>query len=101
MSVVVRIKIAGSGYLDICTCRNNYESVDSCTLEIAEDGLLALQIMRFLFSMPVVYQPHPAAMPTALQAGHVHAKLDHAQYNKLKSWGNPRYAQSARGVCAP
>ena len=36
-----------------------------CTLEIAEDGLLALQIMRFLFSMPVVYRPHPAAMPTA------------------------------------
>ena len=36
-----------------------------CTLEIAEDGLLALQIIRFLFSMPVVYRPHPAAVPTA------------------------------------
>ena len=29
------------------------------TLQIAQKGLLALQIVHFPFSMPVVYQPHP------------------------------------------
>ena len=28
-------------------------------LGIAQNGLLALQIVHFLFSMPVVYRPHP------------------------------------------
>ena len=28
-------------------------------LQIAQKGLLVLQIMHFLFSMPVVYRPHP------------------------------------------
>ena len=29
------------------------------TLRIAQNGLLELQIVHFLFSMPVVYRPHP------------------------------------------
>ena len=28
-------------------------------LQIAQEGLLVLQIMNFMFSMPVVYRPHP------------------------------------------
>ena len=57
----VATKIARSPVLGICTCCNYHKLVDIsgktcfCALGIAEHGSLALQIMHFLFSMPVVY----------------------------------------------
>ena len=48
----------------ICACCNYHELVDFgenwflCTSN-SEHGSLVLQIVHFLFSMPVVYRPHP------------------------------------------
>ena len=53
--------------LSICCCRRRrrhenrqISSFRHYMLRIAENGLLALQIVHFLFSMPVVYRPHPS-----------------------------------------
>ena len=59
----VATKIIRSRVLGICAWCNYYELVDigeklvSVRFEIAECGSLALQTVRFLFSMPP--QPHP------------------------------------------
>ena len=80
-------KIARSWVLGICVCCNYHRLVDVgeklvCLLRIAEHGLLALQIVHFLFSLPVVYWSHPL---------HVLMWLDYAcstlmQVRITKSW---------------
>ncbi len=59
-----------------------------CVLRIAEHGSLALQIVHFSFSMPVVYRPHPL---------HVLMWLDCAcstsmQVRIAKSWSTYSYS---------
>ena len=63
--IIVGTKIVRSQVLDICAgCKHN-QSVDISVktgfyvLLIAENGLLVLQTVHFLFRMPVVYPPHP------------------------------------------
>ena len=66
LSVVVccRHEITRSWVLGICVCCNCHKLVDIgkktgfCGLRIAEHGSLALQIVYFPFSMPVVYWLH-------------------------------------------
>ena len=61
--VVVSTKITRSRVLGICACCKHNQSVDIgeklvCT-HFAQKGLLVLRIVHYLFSMPVVYRPHP------------------------------------------
>ena len=63
--VVVGTKIARSRVLGVCACYKHNQSVDIgeknglYALRISRKSLLVLQIVHFLFSMPVVYRPHP------------------------------------------
>ena len=60
--VVVHMKIAGSGDLGICTLCNHDKSVDiGEKLGPARLNLpkMAYYSTTYLFSMPVVYRPHP------------------------------------------
>ena len=59
--VVVGTKIARSRVLGVCACCKHNQSVDIVLygLQIAQKGLLVLQIEHFLCSMPVFYRPHP------------------------------------------
>ena len=63
--VVVGTKIARSLVLGIYVICKLNQSIDIggktglYALRIAQKGLLVLQIVHFLFSMPVVYRPHP------------------------------------------
>ena len=43
-------------------------------LRIAQKGLLVLQVMQFLFSMPVVYRPHPLYWHGMLMQLHAQAQ---------------------------
>ena len=74
--VVVGTKIARSRALGICGCCKHNQSVDIggktgfYALRIAQKSLLALQIheiVHFLFSMPVVYRPHPLYWPVLMR----------------------------------
>ena len=64
--VIVGTKIARSRVLGICVCYKHNQLVyryrwktGLYALRIAQKGLLVLQIVYFLFSMPGVYRPHP------------------------------------------
>ena len=57
--VVVGTKITKSQDLGICAHRQISVKTGLCTLRIAEHASQALQIVYFLFSMPVVYRLHP------------------------------------------
>ena len=67
-------------------------------LRIAQNGLLMLQIVHFLFSMPVVYRPHPLfSMLMRLRMLNLSVGKGHQVMKQL--YLNTAL-QSARGMCS-
>ena len=70
-------------------------------LRIAQKGLLVLQIVHFLFSMPVVYRPHPLfSMLIILRMPKLNIGKGRHVIKLPHSVAIPLQWQSARGMCS-